>query len=103
MGHHNIDVVWDLGLPKMVMGARVAECPVSAFRVVGGGEDGEGRAVLEGEGVGAFGQIHNASRFGQRPSHDRDGLIVLLGLVVLVQVGAPVLSVERDIVVAGDY
>jgi hypothetical protein len=84
MGHHDVDILWDLGLPKVIFIARVAECPLSAFRLLGGGEDREGRAVLEGERMRAFGQVHNASLFRQRSSHDSDGLIVLFWLIVLV-------------------
>jgi len=103
VGHHNVDVVWNIIFPKVVLGAWVAECPLSAFRLVRGGEDREGRAVLESERMGAFGQVHYASFFRQRPSHDGDCLIVLLGLIVLVQMGAPVFSIEGDVVVAGDH
>jgi hypothetical protein len=79
VGHHDVDVLWNICFPKMVLRARVAECPLAAFGLVGGGEDRKGRAVLEGEGMRAFGQVRDAGVFCQRPGHDRDGLIVLLG------------------------
>lgn len=103
VGHHDVDVLWNLGLSKVVFSTRVAECPLAAFRLVGGGEDRECRAVLEGEGMRALGQVHDVGLFRQRPGHDGDCLVVLLWLIVLVQMGAPVFSIEGNVVVAGDY
>jgi len=84
MGHHDVDVLRDVGWPEVVLRARVAERPLSAFRLAGGGEDGESRAVSEGERLRAFGQVHDASVFRQRPGHDGERLRVLFGPVVLV-------------------
>ena len=63
VGHHDVDIRRDLGLPEVVLGARVAECPLAAFGLVGGGEDGEGRAFFEGEGMCAFGQADDVGLF----------------------------------------